>query len=172
MSHFHNAARLNLVNALGSAIRALQHVVAFVVREISQTSQGSYIRTMDDSRPIGIQYLNALLCVVAMKIVPIEYVLYSLIHADSFKDLIRRLFKMVGSIPSIFRRHPTRDGVSVSIHNLQFSSPRRFLGVFAAEEKIPANTFIGLYSGELLTNEEAEVRGRYVGLVICMHAPD
>jgi histone-lysine N-methyltransferase SUV39H len=34
-------------------------------------------------------------------------------------------------------------------------------GVFAAGKKIPKNTYIGIYSGELLTDKVGEQRGRY-----------
>lgn len=38
-----------------------------------------------------------------------------------------------------------------------------FAGVFAAGSKpIPANTYVGLYAGELITTEEAEERGQSV----------
>lgn len=38
-----------------------------------------------------------------------------------------------------------------------------FSGVFAAGLKtIPANTFVGLYAGELITTDEAEERGQSV----------
>ena len=36
------------------------------------------------------------------------------------------------------------------------------LGVFAGSKKIPDGTFIGIYSGELLTDAEAHERGVYV----------
>ena len=35
-------------------------------------------------------------------------------------------------------------------------------GVFAGTKKIPSGTFLGIYSGELLTNAEAEQRGKWV----------
>jgi histone-lysine N-methyltransferase SUV39H len=33
-------------------------------------------------------------------------------------------------------------------------------GVFAGSKKIPSGTFLGIYSGELLNNEESEERGK------------
>jgi histone-lysine N-methyltransferase SUV39H len=35
----------------------------------------------------------------------------------------------------------------------------RILGVFAGSKKIPRGTFIGVYAGELLVDEVAEMRG-------------
>ena len=35
-------------------------------------------------------------------------------------------------------------------------------GVFAGPKKIPSGTYIGIYSGELLTDEESEMRGLFV----------
>jgi len=35
-----------------------------------------------------------------------------------------------------------------------------YQGVFAGTKKIPSGTFLGIYSGELLTNAEAEQRGK------------
>ena len=37
-----------------------------------------------------------------------------------------------------------------------------FLGVFAGPKKIPSGTYIGIYSGELLTDAESEMRGLFV----------
>ena len=37
---------------------------------------------------------------------------------------------------------------------------RGIKGVFAGTKKIPSGTFLGIYSGELLTNAEAEQRGK------------
>lgn len=35
-------------------------------------------------------------------------------------------------------------------------------GIFAGNKKIPSGTFIGIYSGELLLDEEAHDRGKFV----------
>jgi hypothetical protein len=39
-----------------------------------------------------------------------------------------------------------------------------FAGVFAGTKKIPRGSYVGIYSGELLTELEGEERGRYVWL--------
>ena len=48
------------------------------------------------------------------------------------------------------------DGVSEPFPYVNFVELRT--GVFAAQ-KIPKGTFVGIYSGELLTEEESEKRG-------------
>lgn len=42
------------------------------------------------------------------------------------------------------------------------------IGVFAGHKKIPEGTYIGIYSGELLTDDVAHERGVYVPI----HSPD
>lgn len=37
-------------------------------------------------------------------------------------------------------------------------------GIFAGPKKIPANSFIGIYAGEYLTDEQCEQRGMCVAI--------
>lgn len=42
-------------------------------------------------------------------------------------------------------------------------------GVFAGAKRIPKGSYIGIYAGELLTEQEGEERGLYVRILISLH---
>lgn len=66
---------------------------------------------------------------------------------------------MVDNTLSTYGRPLTKDGVrQQSVINAQ-SFLTRHLGVFAGRQKIPKGSFIGIYAGELLTENEGEERG-------------
>jgi hypothetical protein len=50
--------------------------------------------------------------------------------------------------------------VSKYIHFVLFKTCP--IGIFAGRQKIPKGSFIGIYAGELLTENEGEERGMYV----------
>lgn len=43
------------------------------------------------------------------------------------------------------------------------------IGVFAGAKRIPKGSYIGIYAGEILTEQEGEDRGQYVILFIPPH---
>jgi [histone H3]-lysine9 N-trimethyltransferase SUV39H len=53
-------------------------------------------------------------------------------------------------------------GQYISSHTVR--KPKRYfnLGVFAGDKRIPEDTFLGIYAGELLTDEAGEERGMFV----------
>jgi hypothetical protein len=65
---------------------------------------------------------------------------------------------MVGDTLSTFGRPRTRDGVCLYIPSF-YDSLTHHIGIFAGRQKIPQGSFIGVYAGELLTENEGEERG-------------
>lgn len=68
-----------------------------------------------------------------------------------------------------------RAGVSTSsIHLLvafYFYRASLSTGIFAAQN-IPPKTFVGIYAGEYLTDDEGEERGEYVDTSVTLNIPD
>jgi hypothetical protein len=70
---------------------------------------------------------------------------------------------MVVKFPLISERPKRKVGVrNLAPFLFPFLISCPLIGVFAGSKKIPDGTFIGIYSGELLTDAEAHERGVYV----------
>lgn len=51
-------------------------------------------------------------------------------------------------------------GYVVNFFVLWILTPPSLLGIFAGKQKIPKGSFIGVYSGELLSEDEGDERGK------------
>lgn len=68
---------------------------------------------------------------------------------------------MVELVRFLSRRQSTRGGVSIEILTFLICVSNHVeSGVFADQKKIYKGTYIGIYAGELITDEEGEERGR------------
>ena len=68
---------------------------------------------------------------------------------------------MVALVRLLSKRQSTRGGVSIETLTFPICVSNHVAsGVFADQKKIYKGTYIGIYAGELITEEEGEERGR------------
>ena len=111
----------------------------------------------------SVRSLSAIGFVPVMRTVPTGCVPVVCVLVVADDDWCGRWCRMGASGPFISQGQCTRAGViSRSFLILGVGLLMYVTGVVAGNKKIPKGSYIGIYAGELLTEQEGEARGRYV----------